>query len=211
MKQLLKQLESIDMPTRHLLIKRLQEFESFKNKNAKEWVSELVYCILTANSKGSTAYSIQQEIDKKGIDTLTVEDVTQIIRKNNHRFHNTKAERIIKAREYKDIKDKIQTIVKKSGVCAARTWLIETVEGIGMKEASHYLRNTGHDGLAILDRHIISTLKENGIIDEEPKTIDTKTYLDIEKKFLQLSKKLNIRPAELDLTLWYLKTESVLK
>ena len=211
MKQLLKQLESIDMPTRHLLLKRLQEFQAFKTKGQKEWLSELIYCILTSNSKGATAFTIQQEIDKKGIDNLTVEEVTQIIRKNNHRFHNTKAERIIKAREYKDIKEKIQKIVQKEGVCGARTWLIKTVEGIGMKEASHYLRNTGHDGLAILDRHIISTLKENGIIDEEPKTLDTKTYLDIEKKFLGLSKKLNIRPAELDLTLWYLKSGIVLK
>ncbi len=210
MKQLLKQLESIDMQTRHQIIQRLQEFQSFKNKSSKEWLSELNYCILTANSKASTATLVQKELDKKG-DRITIEEATAILRKHNHRFHNTKAERIIKAKEHKNIKEVLQAIIRKEGVMKARDWLVKHVEGIGMKEASHYLRNTGHDGLAILDRHIISTMKENGIIDEEPKLLDTKTYLELEKKFLNLSKKLNIRPAELDLTLWCLKSGTVLK
>lgn len=210
MKQLLKRLESIDMQTRHQIIQRLQEFQSFKNKSSKEWLSELNYCILTANSKASTAIIVQKELDKKG-DKITVEEATVLLRKHNHRFHNTKAERIIKAKEHKNIKETLQAIIKKEGVIGARNWLVKNVEGIGMKEASHYLRNTGHDGIAILDRHIISTMKENGIIDEEPKLLDTKTYLELEKRFLNLSKKLNIRPAELDLTLWCLKSGAVLK
>ncbi|MBI4139899.1 N-glycosylase/DNA lyase [Candidatus Woesearchaeota archaeon] len=198
------------MQTRHQIIQRLQEFQSFKNKSSKEWLSELNYCILTANSKASTAIIVQKELDKKG-DKITVEEATVLLRKHNHRFHNTKAERIIKAKEHKNIKETLQAIIKKEGVIGARNWLVKNVEGIGMKEASHYLRNTGHDGIAILDRHIISTMKENGIIDEEPKLLDTKTYLELEKRFLNLSKKLNIRPAELDLTLWCLKSGAVLK
>src|SRR5205807_10569014 len=39
------------------------------------------------------------------------------------------------------------------------------VRGIGYKEASHFLRNIGYRGYAILDKHLVSRLTEFDVID----------------------------------------------
>ena len=79
-----------------------------------------------------------------------------------------------------------------------------------MKESSHFLRNVGYKNYAILDRHIVGLLAENKII-TLPKTLTKNRYLEIEKKFNSLAKQLNMTPAELDLYMFYLKTNEVLK
>ena len=93
---------------------------------------------------------------------------------------------------------------------SAREWLVKNVKGIGYKEASHFLRNVGYKNLAILDRHILNLMDEEGLI-EKPKSLTRKNYLEIEKKFIALSKRLKMSAAELDLHMWHMKTGEVLK
>ncbi len=190
---------------------RLHEFESFKNKPNEEWFSELCFCILTANSKAETALQIQQTLGARGFCDACASDVKKCIRKAKHRFHNNKTRFIVGARAYLDIKEKIQAIVKERGEAEAREWLVKNIKGIGFKEASHFLRNVGFEGLAILDRHILNLMVENKLIDEKPKSLSKKTYLGIEKKFNALAKRAGMAPAELDLYMWYLKAGEVLK
>ena len=57
------------------------------------------------------------------------------------------------------------------------------VKGLGMKEASHFLRNVGRGKtIAILDRHILKNLKKYGAIDGVPTSLTKKRYLEIEGK-----------------------------
>jgi N-glycosylase/DNA lyase len=100
--------------------------------------------------------------------------------------------------------------LRDGNITTVRDWLVENVKGIGFKEASHFLRNTGSKDVAILDRHILSLMIEHKII-EKPKTLTPKSYLLIEKKFIKLANRLEITPAKLDLLMWYLKTGEVLK
>lgn len=52
------------------------------------------------------------------------------------------------------------------------------------KEASHFLRNVGFgENIAILDRHILRNLVKLEVIDELPKTLTPKLYLEIEEKW----------------------------
>jgi N-glycosylase/DNA lyase len=89
---------------------------------------------------------------------------------------------------------------------------VKKIKGIGYKEASHFLRNIGlGEKMAILDRHILKNLKNYGLIKEIPKTLTRGKYLKIEKKYIEFSKKLNIRPDELDLILWAKETGYVFK
>jgi len=83
--------------------------------------------------------------------------------------------------------------------------------GLGYKEASHFLRNTGSKNVAILDRHILALMHSHKLIAEIPKPLNKNKYLEIEQKFNQLASKLNMTPARLDLAMWYLKTGKVLK
>jgi len=190
--------------------KRLKEFESKNCKDDNEWYSELCFCILTANSRAKTAINIQNELGAKGFIEKDAKELERIISKNKHRFSSMKSKYLIKAREYKCIKSVLKNYVNE-GQKVARNYLAENVLGIGLKEASHFLRNIGYFDLAILDRHILALLKENGYIEEVPKTLTKKKYFEIEKIFENLAKELSMSCAELDLYMWYMKTGEVLK
>jgi len=191
--------------------KRLKEFENFKNKSTKEWFSELCFCILTANSKAVTGLKIQNELKAKGFCEYPHNLIRETIKKNKHRFHNNKATYIISAREHISIKNKIKKITKQKSESEAREWLVKNIKGLGYKEASHFMRNVGYKNLAILDRHILNLMKENNFINEIPKPLTRKKYLEIEEIFKKLTKKLNMSCAELDLYMWYMKAGKVLK
>ena len=53
------------------------------------------------------------------------------------------------------------------------------VQGVGMKAASHFLRNIGFNDYAILDKHIINLMKECGLISLDFKTLNEKNYIGI--------------------------------
>ena len=180
--------------------KRLKEFENLNKKNTKAWFSELCFCILTANSKAITALNIQNELGAKGFCSYCFKDIRNTIKRNKHRFHNNKAKYITEARCHMDIKQKLKNLKDTE----AREWLVKNIKGLGYKESSHFLRNIGYKNLAILDRHILDLMGEK-------KTLNKNRYLEIEKKFLRLAKRLNMPAAELDLYMWYMKTGKVMK
>lgn len=195
---------------RKIVKARLKEFESFKNKSNKEWFSELCFCILTANSKAETAIEIQKDLGPDGFLNASQSRIRKSIIKNKHRFHNNKSRYIIEARKNSEIKEVITSLIREDGEYKAREWLVKNIKGLGLKEASHFLRNIGCKSLAILDRHILNILTENRII-PKPRSLTKKAYLDIEKEFIRIARSLKISPAELDLYMWYMKTGKVLK
>ncbi|OIO80303.1 hypothetical protein AUJ84_03985 [Candidatus Pacearchaeota archaeon CG1_02_32_132] len=204
MNSITKRTDSIPKNTKQLINKRLSEFKSFKNKSDEEWFQELCFCILTANSKQKTAEIIEKSLNSKLL-TIPQEELAQFIRNNKHRFHNNKAKYIVEARQHYPIREKLS-----DNELNNREWLVKNIKGIGMKEASHFLRNTGSTSLAILDRHIINIMAEHDLI-EKPKSLTPKIYLEIERTFNNLAQKMNMSSAELDLNLWYIKTGEVAK
>lgn len=209
MKQLTTEVEKIkETPVREIIKKRLQEFKTFTDKDTKAWFSELCFCILTANSKAETAIKIQKELGTKGFYSYSRKRIRDCIYKNKHRFHNNKAKYICESRMFKD---RIDKIVKTKEGHDAREWLVTHVKGMGYKEASHFLRNVGYTNLAIIDRHVLDIMHRYKLIKDKPKTVTKKLYLDIERKFLAVAKKLDMSAAELDMYIWYMKTEKVLK
>ena len=88
---------------------------------------------------------------------------------------------------------------------------MKNIKGLGYKEASHFMRNVGYNNLAILDRHILNLMLEQGYLRAKPKTLTRKTYFEIEQKFKKIADGLRMSMAELDLYMWYMKTGEVLK
>ena len=210
MQLLIEQINSIPLEVKKVIDSRLNEFSSFATKSEEEWFSELCFCLLTANSKASTAISLQNDLGFKGFAGLSEPELVEQIKSHKHRFHNTKASRIVLARKYLDIKKTIQNIVKSNGQSEAREWLVKNVHGLGYKESSHFLRNTGHENLAILDRHILNLMHEHKLI-SEIKPLNAKTYLATESHFNSLASQLKMSPSRLDLCMWYIRTGKVLK
>jgi N-glycosylase/DNA lyase len=94
-----------------------------------------------------------------------------------------------------------------------RDWLVREkgIKGLGYKEASHFLRNIGFLGYAILDKHVLNCLAELKII-PEPKPPNTRSkYLSIEEKLKEFSQQAGIDFDEMDLVLWSMKTGEILK
>ena len=122
--------------------------------------------------------------------------------KEIYRFHTLRAGYIYEAREnFRNIDINSKNI---------RNDLVDNIKGIGMKEASHFLRNVGFDDFAIIDFHIIDLLVKNNLI-EKPKTLTKKKYLEIENVLRKLANKVNLSLGELDLYLWFAETGKVLK
>ena len=186
---------------------RMREFRALRRKGNRDWFSELCFCILTANSTAKLGIKIQRELGANGFSTLSREGLTWALKRAGHRFYNTRARFILEARKFSNLK----RIIKFDSTDRAREWLVKNVKGIGPKEASHFLRNVGHDDVAILDRHVLSLMREHGLIEQAPRTLGMKKYLEIEGRLKELAKKVAISLGELDLYLWYLKTGEVLK
>ena len=197
------QLPELDEQTILKINQKLIFFEELNQKNNDAWFSELCFCILTANSKATTALNIQIEMSTDGFAKKTLTQIADIIKKHGHRFHNTKASYIFAARKYTRIKDMVQ----KKASREARIFLVKEIKGIGYKEASHFLRNVGYSDVAIIDRHILRFMLQKKLISEIPKTISPKKYLEYEK----ILEKFNIPLDKLDLILWAKMTGKVLK
>lgn len=192
-----------------LVEKRVSEFLKLNEMGNDEWFSELCFCILTANSTAELGMRIQKLVGRGFLD-YPREKLERILRSSGHRFWRKRAEFIVEARRYSRIRDIVLEKIESGGVYGAREWLVRNVKGLGYKEASHFLRNVGYFDVAILDRHILTTLSEYGVIDM-PKTLTRNRYLDIEEKFSALARKAGMEPGVFDLYVWYLRTGKVLK
>ncbi|MFW9936805.1 MAG: N-glycosylase/DNA lyase [Candidatus Thorarchaeota archaeon] len=187
---------------------RLQEFERIRNLDIREIFKELCFCIMTANCGAEKCIEIHEKIGDEFL-TLTEAELKEKFKEYGYRFPNVRSKFIIEARETKqEIEHKIksQEIHDKE----LRNWLVKNIKGLGLKEASHFLRNIGFKNCAIIDFHIVDILVKHRLVDK-PKTMTKKKYLDIENVLNNLGKSLDLNMAELDLYLWYLETGKVLK
>ena len=125
------------------------------------------------------------------------------------RFHNNKALYLQEFKtKHQDIFQQLKNIQDNK---EKRDFLVNNVKGLGLKEASHFLRNIGHENLAILDRHILKNLSKLGAIKELPKTLTKNKYLTIERQFQQFSRRMKIPMDHLDLLFWAQETGEIFK
>jgi len=189
---------------------RIKEFIDFQKRSSHDWFGELAYCLLTAYSSALMGEKCVEKLSNDGFLFIgKLEDVTVCLKSQGHRFAERRAEYIIKARKY--IENLKQIIQSHQSTYAARDWLVTNISGLGMKEASHFLRNVGYLNLAIIDRHILAHMKETGLIADDHKSITRKRYLEYEHILENVSNRLNMDLGEMDLYLWYKKTGKVMK
>ncbi len=178
---------------------RLKEFDLVP---PSKYFFELAYCLLTPQSKAAYADAVISKLHSAGFDRSEVDPLPILYNKEHYiRFHRTKSSHLIKMKDqFPQIAAKIS---EKLPAFEMREWLVKNVTGLGYKEATHFLRNIGKSGnLAILDRHILRSLKKSGVVRKIPGSLTKKHYLTIERKLNRFSKKLGISLNELDLTLW---------
>jgi N-glycosylase/DNA lyase len=190
-----------------LVRERLCEFDRSGRGTCDTLFGEMCFCIMTANYAAEPAIRIQKALGR-GFSSMPRKSLAAALKRLGHRFPNTRAAYIVEARKHKSGIKRI--IGSFSDEYTLRDWLARNVKGLGMKEASHFLRNIGFRNLAILDFHIIDILVENRLV-KRPKTLTPKRYREIEAVLLRMGGRLDLDMAELDLYLWYLETGKILK
>ncbi|MBX7055999.1 MAG: hypothetical protein K1X36_13680 [Pyrinomonadaceae bacterium] len=194
---------------------RLAEFAATGNSASDEelW-AEMVYCFFTG---GCSARMGMRSLDAVRHLLMTGDQpalANALV--GSHRYPNARSRYIVASRSFLQEHCGMRLRTKLwSFECDLdrRDWLVREkgIKGLGYKEASHFLRNIGFRGYAILDKHVLNSLAELKIIDE-PKPPNTRSkYLMVEEKLKQLTAELKIDFDELDLVLWSMKTGVILK
>jgi N-glycosylase/DNA lyase len=200
---------------RPLIVKRLREFQRVYEQGDHAIFEELCFCILTAGSSakmGMRTVAALRDI----LITGSLQELQKRANKNRVRFWRIRPAYIVQTRTYlNDVYGlKIRMLIESfSNRQARRDFFAQNkaIKGLGYKEASHFLRNIGFPGYAILDKHILNSLREMGVINKRMRPTTRARYLAIEARFEQLAEDLSIDMDHLDLLLWSRKTGEILK
>lgn len=194
---------------------RLAEFSAIWQSETDEklW-EEMVFCFFTGGCSARMGLRSIEAVRPLLITGSHDELMNALV--GRHRYPRARAGYIVASREF--LQEHCQMQLRKklesfTDDLERRDWLVKEkgIKGLGYKEASHFLRNIGLKGYAILDKHILRSLAELGFIDN-PQPPNTRTkYLLIEKKVKYLAEQTGIDFDELDLVLWSMKTGEILK
>lgn len=196
---------------------RLGEFEEVwrDGSDARLW-EELVFCIFTAGASARMGLKSIEAVrpllwNGKGADmTVALKNARA------HRFPVSRPGYIVIARNY--LREHCglrlrQQLESFSDPIERRDWLAreKRIKGLGYKEASHFLRNIGLMGHAILDKHVLRCLADLEVVESSRPPSNRARYLEIEEKLKCVAREVRIDFDELDLVLWSMKTGEVLK
>lgn len=170
---------------------------------------ELTFCLCTPQSRAPLAREAVRRMKASGV--LHTGSRDQVLaHMDGVRFNEKKSAYIVEARDrLYEIYSKIMEL--KEHPHQLRDWLAENVKGYGYKESTHFLRNIGLGGdLAMFDVHILRAMVEAGLIKPNSKEAEGgltgKKYKELEQIFLAWAKKLGLKPAELDIALWLVRS-----
>jgi len=192
-----------------------------KNMNNKEWMGEILaqqgyvqslyklfdqdaktnedifydlcFCICAPQTTFKSNLVTNKMLREKNFffNDIELSELSKIIKKT--RFYNIKARRLM---DVKTNFTRILLVVRgEMSDKDKRSWLVDNVSGLGMKAASHFLRNLGARDLAIIDTHIIKFM-----MCDKPTT--KRKYLEIEKQFEEIAKKYGVAMGVLDALIW---------
>jgi N-glycosylase/DNA lyase len=197
--------------------KRLGEFEELwrSGSDARLW-EELVYCIFTAGASARMGFKSVEAVRLLLLDGAPEEMTLALQDAGAHRFPVARPRYIVTTRTY--FRASFDMALRKKlrsfrDPLERRDWLARDreVKGLGYKEASHFLRNIGIKGHAILDKHVMRCLAEVGVTETSKPPATRNKYLEVEERFLQFARDIRINGDELDLVLWSMKTGEILK
>jgi len=194
---------------------RLREFEEVWRTadDARLW-EEMVYCIFTAGASARMGLGSVEAV-RHLLRSGTHEELMLALL-GRHRYPNSRSGYIVVTREYLegDCRMRLRERLEAFGdPVERRDWLARSrgIKGLGYKESSHFLRNVGLRGYAILDKHILRCLFEVGVLDSPQPPATRARYLATEQRLRDFARDVSIDFDELDLVLWSMKTGEILK
>ena len=197
------------------ILRRLDDFREVGLRSDRELFEELAFCLLAIQTKARVADATVRALVTNGSLWLGAEGSLAHALRHRVRFHNHKATYLVRARErfFPDGRPGLRRFL--DGFASnldARAGLVREIDGLGLKEASHFLRNIGRgDGLAILDRHVLRNLQRHRVIGRLPASLTARRYLRIEETMRAFSDFAEIPMEALDLVFWCRETGEIFK
>jgi len=189
------------------------QLSSYANVPKALWFREICFCLLTPQSSPFNAELRLIDLEKHGLfeEKLNEQQVAEILRSpySYIRFHNQKAKRLISILKKREQIEKV--LFSQQSPESERNILLNEIQGFGLKETSHALRNIGRFGFGILDRHILRALVKWGAIKEIPKSINNKIYFECEDAMRSYAKSVKISIDQLDVFMWAEATGLIFK
>ena len=194
---------------------RLGEFEEVWRTadDARLW-EEMVFCIFTAGASARMGLGSVEAV-RHLLGRGTHEELAAALQ-SRHRYPNSRSGYIVVTREYLEGDCRMCLRERLEGFgdpVERRDWLAREkgIKGLGYKESSHFLRNVGLRGYAILDKHILRCLSEVGVLASPQPPATRARYLATEARLRDFAREVRVDFDELDLVLWSLKTGEILK
>lgn len=216
MADLIEELQKRYREKRPAIRARLAEFAALRREADDALLfEELVYCIFTAGASARMGLNSVERVRPHLLRGSHEKLENALV--GAHRYPRARAGYIVSTRDYlqqqcglrmRELLDSFgrQAEARRDFFAANRG-----IRGIGYKEASHFLRNIGYRGYAILDKHILRTLHECGVLESPAPPATKKKYLATEERMRKFAEELRIDFDELDLLLWSGKTGEILK
>lgn len=196
---------------------RLEQFQTVWREGSDEQLwEELVFCIFTAGASARMGFRSVEAV-RPFLQDGEREEMTRALKSAGaHRFPVERPGYIVVTRNYlrehcnMALREKLQSF---ADPVERRDWLAreKRIKGLGYKESSHFLRNIGLLGHAILDKHVMSCLADLKVVETSKPPATRARYLDTEERLRNFAREIRIDFDELDLVLWSMKTGEVLK
>lgn len=192
---------------------RLLEFRRAFEEADDRWIfRELSFCILSSGAGPKIAGQCVSAMGEKLMDGEENELLGRI--EAIHKYAENASRYIVFTREYlreehgfllKSLVSSFEDRVERRDFFAKNPG----IKGLGYMQASHFLRNLGFSGYAILDRNNLASLFELGITGETKYPLTKKRYLETESAMTEAALGLGISLDEFDLLLWSRKRKYV--
>ena len=196
----------------------MQSVSETEHSEEKLW-EELVCCVLSSQVKFELSQAVTQNLKRNGLLDLEVLDYSyedqlgEVLRSPvivdghsiKYRFPNSKAKQIAAARQniYGNGMSLREILYKYSESSELRATLVKLVPGLGMKQASMYLRNVSNSfELAVIDSHVLKYMNVMDLVEKVPSTISKAQYLVKENKLTKYAEKFDYPVGCVDYAIW---------
>src|SRR5262249_9067209 len=146
---------------------------------------ELAFCIFTAGASARMGLRAVEAVRPLLLDGKSEEMTAALRQAGAHRFPVERPGYIVATRNYlrEHCGMKLRHALEAfSNPIDRRDWLAQEkrIKGLGYKEASHFLRNIGLKGHAILDKHVLRCLSDLAVVASPKPPTSRLRYLETE-------------------------------
>ncbi len=215
------EIEEAYQERRNEIQERLEEFQKLRDEGDPRLFRELVFVILTSRSAAKKSWEAAEKLEELGLlENGSRKEIAEVLENHGIQYERDKAGYIVSNREslsQPTLRDtsgelKLSSRIDPGNLEKTREQLVDSLQGVGWKGASHFLRNIGYGGdFAITSAYIMNNLHQLEMVESPEPPSGKEEYLKFEREFRKLSQQLGIGVQELDLLLWSMETGEVFR